>query len=142
MSELEAEVIQAAERAIASVRSRGGESLDYSETSLSVVEAALAEAARFAAALPPHVVDGLAQDFGSYVLEVGRRNHGGRYAWLEQSSEPVLITGEPDRHIAIAAWRKVRGRLVGDAADNVEFFYAGYARRVKDSPNGAHVFLS
>lgn len=137
-----ADIAAAANRAAASIEKRSGCALDFSEASLEAVELALAEAAAYRTELPAHVVEGLVRDFGSYVLEVGRRRHGGRYAWIEKSQEPVLISGEPERRIAFAAWSKVRGRLLGDAANNIPFFYAGYSQRAASAPRGTHVFVT
>lgn len=141
MDNLISEIALAAARAVQLLADSGRE-VDYSEASLDLVEEALAEAAEFRSELSAEVLDGLVRDFGAYVLEVGRRSHGGRYAWLERSQEPVLVTGEPDRHIALAAWEKVRGRLGGDAADHIPFHYAGFCERVASASIGTRVLVA
>jgi hypothetical protein len=139
MDELTKQVTLAAERAEAMCESRSGEVLDYSEASLAVVEDMLAEAARFAADMAAKQVSLLTEDFGCYILEVGRREFGGRYAWLDQRGQPVLVVGEPAFRVALLAWDKVQGRLSGDEADNVPFFYAGFAERARLAKPGTDV---
>ena len=46
------------------------------------------EAAAFFEEMTPEQRDIVAQDFGCYILEVGRREFGGRYAWFEQRDTP------------------------------------------------------
>src|SRR4051794_15046100 len=94
--------------------SRDGVTLDYSEPSLAMLEDMLAEAAAFAADMTPNELTTLTQDFGCYILEVGRREFGGRYCWFDQRDQPVLVVGEPTFRVALLAWDKVRGRLSGD----------------------------
>src|SRR5574340_168533 len=77
--------------------------------------------------------------FGCSVLEVARRNHGGRYLWLEERDQPILVWGEPEYHVAMIAWDKVRGRLSGDEADSILFFYEGFAERIKNPVAGKRV---
>ncbi len=66
--------------------------LDFSESSLEVVEGMLAEAAEFVGEMTDEQVVNIAQQLGCYVLEVGRRTHGGRYVWHEGRNAPVLLT--------------------------------------------------
>lgn len=47
----------------------------------------------------------------------------GRYSWYDQPDQPVLVVGDPTFRVAILAWDKVRGRLGGDAGDNIPSFY-------------------
>jgi len=57
--------------------------------------------------------------------------------WLDKyGARPVLIVGEPEFRVAMIAWDKVRGRLSGDKADNIPFFYAGFAERVRGAQPG------
>jgi hypothetical protein len=128
--ELGDEVRQAAEAVVAATRERIGDRLDYTEASLEAVEELLAEASEFVSELPPERVDGLVQQMGSYVLEVGRRAFGGRYLWHPDRDAPVLVVGEPEHRVSMLTWDKVRGRLSGDEADNIPFFYRGFAKQV------------
>jgi hypothetical protein len=130
------EVTSAAEQLIATLQERSGGSLNYSEASLAVVEELLDEAADFAGEMSPEQLQSLAQGFGCYILEVARREFGGRYAWFEQRDQPVLVVGEPAFRVALLAWDKVKGRLSGDKADNIPFFYTGFAERARRAEPG------
>lgn len=139
MNEIEQQVLEKAERAVKHLRDRSNGALDYSVSSLSVVESLLAEASDFTDKLPDSQVDALVQMFGSYILEVGRREFGGKYCWHDGCDQPILVVGEPDHKIAIMAFDKVRGRLAGDEADNIVFFYQGFASLVRAAKPGTNV---
>ena len=47
------------------------------------------------------------------------------------------MVGEPAFRVALLAWDRVRGRLSGDAAANIPFFYAGFAERARRAEPGA-----
>jgi len=95
----------------------------------------LAEAAGYADDMTETQLRKLAEDFGCYILEVARRTHGGNYFWYEER-EPLLVVGEPAFHVAMVTWGKVRGRLSGDEADSIPFFYEGFAERVRGAVPG------
>ena len=80
----------------------------------------------------------LAQDFGCYLLEVARRKYGGNYSW-HPCEQPVLVVGEPAFHVAIMSWDKLIGRLSGDRADDLVFFYQGFAERVQRAKPGDRI---
>jgi hypothetical protein len=132
-----AQMAAAADRAVELARARGGAELDYSEASLETVEAMLNEISQVH--LASEQLRAISQDFGSYLLEVARRNHGGEYQWLTDRNEPVLVWGQPRCRVAIIGWGKVLGRLKGDVGDNIPFFYSGFADRIKDPPLGKQV---
>jgi len=46
------------------------------------------------------------------------------------------VVGEPEFHVAMITWDKVKGRLSGDTADNVPFFFEGFARRAQNAEAG------
>lgn len=139
MSDLDTEVAKAAQRAVQAATDRGGTTLDFSEASLTIVEEILAEAAQYASQMPECTLQTLSEDFGCYILEVARRAHGGAYLWQKEVGEPVLVVGNDESHVAITSWGKVRGRLSGDEADNIPFFYQGFADRVRKSEPGVRV---
>jgi hypothetical protein len=141
MAELPEQIARSAAKAVALCESRDGRRMDYSEASLAIVEEMLAEAAECAAEITPDQLTTLAQDFGSYVLEVGRREFGGRYCWHHEQDQPVLVVGEPEFRVAIMAWDKVRGRLAGDVGDNIPFHYAGFAERARAAQPGTDVLF-
>ena len=139
MNEFEDQIADNAERAVDQLRDRSSDSLDYSESSLSVVEDILAEASDFVDQMPEDQVEALVQLLGSYIFEVGRREFGGKYYWHDGRDQPVLVVGEPDYKIAILTFDKVRGRLSGDEADNIPFFYQGFATRARNPEPGSDV---
>lgn len=51
----------------------------------------------------------------------------------------MLVVGEPEYHVALLAADKVRGRVLGDEADNIPFFYEGFAARVRSATPGLHI---
>jgi hypothetical protein len=136
VDEFTQQVVDAAARAVDLSDSRRGGELDFTEASLSVVEEMLAEAAQFSEELEAGQLTGLVQQFGSYILEVGRREFGGRYLWSDERDQPVLVVGEPKFRIAMMALDKVRGRVGGDEADNIPFFYSGFAERARKAVPG------
>lgn len=96
----------------------------------------LAEASQFVPDMPSEQVDGLVQMFGCYVLEVARREFGGRYCRHDDRDQPVLVVGEPAYRVAMITFVKVRGRLSGDEGDNIPFFYQGFAGRARSAEPG------
>jgi len=140
MDALLQDVIESAGRAVAAVRGTA-RLLDYSAHSLATVEQMLAEAAPHSRKLPDDTFTALVQQLGSYVLEVGRRQFGGRYYWNEAEQQPVLVVGEPDSHIAMMSWGRIRGRLGGDSGDNIPFFFEGFAQRAANPTPGDRVLF-
>jgi hypothetical protein len=133
------EIAHAAENAVAVCEYLKGEPLDYSEASLAIVEETLAQAATWEGELNRDELQNFARDFACYILEVARRQFGGRYCWFERGNQPVLVVGEPAFRIALLPWDKVRSRLSGDPADNIPFFYAGFAERARRAEPGTDV---
>ena len=121
MDALLRDVQLAAERAVSMSQSRPGGTLDYSISSFSPIEEMLAKAHQYVGDLGASEIDGLVSSVGNYLLESARRAMGGTYNWFSDKKQPVLIVGEPDFHVALATWDKVRGQLMGDAGDNIPF---------------------
>jgi hypothetical protein len=136
VDELAQEIARAAEDAVAVCEHLRGAPLDYSEASLAAVEETLGEAASWEDELDPQQQENFAQAFGCYLLEVARREFGGRYCWYERRDAVVLVVGEPAFRVALLPWDQVRGRLSGDPACNVPFFYAGFAERARRAEPG------
>jgi hypothetical protein len=136
MDEFVQQIADVAADAVAQLRDRSNDELDYSEASLAVVEEMLAEASGFVDDMPDEQVDGLVQLLGCYVFEVARREFGGRYCWHDDRDEPVLVVGEPAYRVAMIAFDKIRGRLSGDEGDNIPFFYQGFAVRARSAEPG------
>ncbi|WP_167629385.1 hypothetical protein [Aquipseudomonas alcaligenes] len=134
--DLETQVTEKASLAVAQMNDRAAGKLDYSEESLYAVEEMAAEAAQYKDQLDPATVDSLTQLLGSYILEVAHRKHGGSYVWLESENSPALVVGEPEYRLALSTFAKVHGRLSGDEADNLIFFYQGFSERLKSPSPG------
>lgn len=141
MTKVLQDVLKTAKRAVDTFHGRLAGALDFSERSLQMVEEMLAEASDYINEMPQSEISSLVQLFGCYVLEVARTTYGGEYAWLDDDRGPVLIVGEPATHIAIASWAKVRGRVSGDAADNIPFFYRGFADMASALPVGKRILF-
>jgi hypothetical protein len=132
-------VIASAERAVKQLQPRAAMPLDFTEQSLRSVDELLAQ---FAAARGEYSEKDLVtieRLVGCYILEVGRRTFGGAYRWFDQRKQPVLVVGEPTFHVAMITWDKVRGRMAGDEADDIPFFFEGFASRVRRGKPGDHV---
>jgi hypothetical protein len=138
MTDVLREVQRCAENAVSMCAGRGTP-LDYSEASLAVVEETVAECGEWVSEMTSEQLTILIQDFGCYILEVGRRQFGGVYQWHEDRDQPVLVVDESGSRIAVITWDKVRGRLGGDEGDNLPFFYAGFADRVRQAVPGDDV---
>jgi len=122
--------------AVKQFQERAGGNLDYSVLSLRTVEELLTEAAGYGDTLRSSTLETLTELFGCYILEVGYREHGGKFAWFEERKQPVLIVGKPAFHVAMITFDKVRGRLSGDREDNIPFFYQGFSERVRAAVPG------
>lgn len=101
-----------------------------------VVEALLAEASGSIGSASVEERTRLIEGFGWYILAVGRKLFGGRYAYHHAQGAPVLVTGEPTSHVALMSFRHVARRLSGDVADNIPFFFEGFASRAKAAARG------
>ena len=139
MNDYASQISRAADIAVARFQARSAGKLDYSCQSLAFIEELLADAADFVPDMSEQQVDSLVQLIGSYIFEVAKREFGGKFYWYEQQGQPVLVVGEPDFRIALLVGSKVRGRLSGDEADNIPFFYDGFASRVRSAQPGADV---
>ncbi|MCJ2142216.1 hypothetical protein [Methylobacterium sp. E-066] len=113
-----------------------GAVLDFSQASLIIVEEMADEASRWEPKLTTDKFTNLVQNIGCYLLEVGRREFGGGYLWHNSRDQPVLVVGEPIYHVALMTWDKARGRLTGNRADNLPFFYDGFAEKVRHAAPG------
>lgn len=136
MSQLQEEVIRMSAEAVTIVRDRTGEIVDFSEKSPVSIEDTLEEASGYFAGLNDEQAQKLVQWFGCYILEVGRRQFQGEYLWHTQRDQPVLVVGEPQFHVAMISWDRVRGRVLGDKGDNIPFFFDGFAERVRQAKPG------
>ena len=112
--------------------------LDYSEHSLEHIEWLLNDASQHE--LMDADIKEIVQIMGCYLLEVGRRNRGGQYSWFEQRHQPVLVVEGEGWRVAMMTFDKVEGRLRGEEADNIPFFYGGFAERASSATPGTDAF--
>lgn len=136
MDELARDIARAAEDAVAVCEYVRGAPVDYSEASLAAVEETLRQATGWKEELTPEQLQNVARAFGCYVLEVARRQFGGRYCWFERRNAPVLVVGEPAYRVALLTWDIMQGLLSEDSSCNISFFYAGFAERVRQAEQG------
>ena len=136
MADIADEIASEAENAAALCEYHSGTALDYSEASLVHVEKTLADAEQWRGEFPQDRLENVIVSIGCYILEVGRREFGGRYMWHDERNQPVLVVGEPTFRVAIITQDKVRGRLGGDPADNIPFFYSGFAELARTAAPG------
>ena len=113
--------------------------LDFSRESLGDLDAMLAEAAPAMAAAPQDDAAYFQDAAASYLLEVARREFGGVYHHYVTRDAPLLVVGLPDFFAAMLAHDKVAGRLTGDEADNIPFFYDGLVRAVERQTSAIYV---
>jgi hypothetical protein len=139
MGELDEQIAATAEKAVEMSEMMSYGVLDYSEASLAVLEKMLEEVSGYFEEMTTEQRETASQHFGCYILEVARRQFGGRYAWFEQRNQPVLIVGEPTFKVAMIAWDKSLGRLSADHADNIPYFYTGFADQVQSAQPGKDV---
>ena len=139
MSNVTDDVERTAAQAVALFQERANGLLDYSPASVDVIEEMLNEAAAYVAEMDPRSVDRLVEYVGCYLLEIARRVHGGNFYWHDGRGQPVLVVGEPDFRVALLTWDRVRQRLAGDSADDITFFYEGFATRVRQAVAGDDV---
>ncbi|MGH1350585.1 MAG: hypothetical protein ACRBBN_07235 [Methyloligellaceae bacterium] len=138
MDDLKKAILGAASSAVEVYQSSVDAELDYSKESLTAIEDILNEASGFVDEMPEENFQSIVQLIGSYVLAVADKQVDGRFLWSEEIGSPVFVAGEPNCSIAIAPFDKVAGRLKGDPADNIPFFYAGFSNSAMKAENGVN----
>lgn len=136
MDDLSDQVANKARRAVEHLRDYSDEELDFSEASLCAVEKMLVDASEYAQEMHEKQITVLVRLLGSYVLEVGRKEFGGKYYWHGEREQPLLIVGEPKFKVGILTFDKVRGRLLRDLVQSIPSFYRGFAQQARDAEPG------
>ncbi|SDE65716.1 hypothetical protein SAMN04488542_101292 [Fontibacillus panacisegetis] len=126
-SRLEQDVIFTAESFTNNFADKG--KLDFSIESLCCVDDILDELCDFE--LDEDNLDSVSSMAGCYIFEVARRNYGGKYYWITERKQPVLVTGEPNFSISILAFDKVKGRILNGQEDNIPYYFEGYIQAVQ-----------
>lgn len=116
-----------------------GLTLDYSAESLREVDDLL-EAFR-QEALDEDGRFNLFSMVGCYVFETARRCYGGKYFWIEEEQQPILVAGLPEFSVGMKAWEKVQGRLANGKEDNIPFYVAGYSEHIEKAQKGTRVTI-
>lgn len=113
--------------------------LDYSEKSISVVEIILNEMAEKSLGLSDEQIVMMSQEYGCYLLLTAYRLYGGEFFWNDENEQPMLIVGEPEACIVLLTWNKMRGRLLGDKADHVAYFFDEFSKDARHPEQGKNV---
>ena len=127
MSQLMNDIIGTANSFAENFNDKGN--FDYSIASLQEVDELLEEMSDFA--VDEDTIYNMYTMVGSYVFETARRNYGGKYYWMQDEEQPILVAGEPDFSVAIKAWEKVKGRLENGEEDNIPFYIEGFREHVE-----------
>lgn len=126
-SRLEQDIISTAESFKNNFSDKGN--FDFSVLSLREVDVILDELCEYD--LDNDTLDSISSMAGSYIFEVARRNYGGKYYWIQEREQPVLVTGEPEFSISICAFDKVRGRIQNGKEDDIPYYFDGYIKAVE-----------
>lgn len=126
-SRLEQDIISTAESFKNNFSDKGN--FDFSVLSLHEVDVILDELCEYE--LDHDTLDSVSSMVGSYIFEVARRNYGGKYYWIQEREQPVLVTGEPEFSISIFAFDKVRGRIQNGKEDDIPYYFDGYIKAVE-----------
>jgi hypothetical protein len=130
-SRLEQDIITTAESFVNNFSDKGN--FDFSVQSLRKLDDILEELCEYQ--IDDDTLDSVSSMAGSYIFEVARRNYGGQYIWVEESDQPVLVTGEPEYSISIFAFDKVRGRIRNGKEDDIPYYFDGYIEAVEKGKN-------
>ncbi len=106
----------------------GRAALDYTPGSLAALDDLLGEFHTYGAEAPDDVILGA----GSYLMEVGRTQHGGVYQAFNDEDPLVLVVQHEKGQVGMLATSKVKGRVINGSEDNLPFFYAGFEQAVRE----------
>ncbi len=115
------DIISTAESFVNNFSDRGV--FDFSFDSLNEVDSLLDEMSDYV--IDEDTLYNIFTMVGSYVFEVVRRNYNGKYYWIPEEEQPILVIGEPDFAVSIKAWEKVKGRIENGLEDNIPFYIEG-----------------
>ncbi|GMX63699.1 hypothetical protein Elgi_02970 [Paenibacillus elgii] len=126
-SSLEQDIILTAENFTKNFSDKGN--FNFSVDSLRNVDDILEELRDFE--LDDDILDSVSSMAGCYIFEVARRNYGGKYYWVQERDQPVLVTGEPEFSISIFAFEKVRSRIQNGKEDEIPYYFDGYIQAIE-----------
>ena len=127
MNDLMADIISTAENFADNFRDKGY--FDFSIDSLRDVNTILEEIGDFV--LDENEQYNCSTMVGSYIFEVARRNYGGKYYWVEEEQQPILVAGEPEFSVSIKAWDKAKKYIVNGGDEDIPFYIDGYKEHIE-----------
>jgi hypothetical protein len=127
MSDLMEDIISTAESFAKNFTDKGN--FDFSRESLRDVNSILEEIGDFV--FDDEALYNYYTMVGSYIFEVARRNYGGKYYWLEEEQQPILVAGEPDYSVSIKAWDKAKKYIENGADEDILFYIDGFKEHVE-----------
>lgn len=104
---------------------------DYTPDSLRAVDAVIDALSPHRAQIDPGTFGALVNIIGCYVLEVGRREHGGHYAYFEPGKHSVLVFVGPNFQVALSAFDVVENRLNGSPLHSTWMIYRAFSDQVR-----------
>lgn len=133
---------QHAERLISSFNDRLDNRLDYSISSLTILdEEILSLFSDHKNEIEKEVLEDIVAQSGSYIFEVARKNFGGKYYWYSKMNQPVFVTGQPHFEISFLAFDKVKQRIENGNEDNIPFYFKGFSERVRQAKKGEKAMI-
>ena len=64
-------------------------------------------------------------------FETTRRNYGGKYYWMQDEQQPILVIGDPNFSVSIRAWEKVKSRIEKGVEDNILLYIEGVKEHIE-----------
>ena len=127
MGQLIDDIVETANSFADNFRDKGN--FDYSINSLVEVDDLLDEISDYV--MDEDAIYNIYTMIGSYVFETARRNYGGKYYWMQDEQQPILVIGEPDFSVSIRAWEKVKSRVEKGVEDNIPFYIKGLNEHIE-----------
>ena len=129
MGKLMDNIVSTANHFVSNMQEAGFDDFDFSIESLTEVDDFLSSFE--GKDLDEDTLYNVASMVGCYIFETARQNYGGKYYWLEDEQQPILIAGEPDFTVSIRAWQKAKGRILNGSEDNIPFYIEGYREHIE-----------
>lgn len=104
---------------------------DYTHESLRAVDAVIDHLSPHRDQMEKGMFDALVNIIGCYVLEVGRREHGGHFAYFEPGKHSVLVVPGPNFQVALGAFDVVQNRLNGSPLHSTWMLYRAFSEQVR-----------
>lgn len=135
-NDLGAQVSRMADEGYEMARALTGAQLDFSPASLQLVDGLLVAYAAQLESFDNLQRLQIVQRFGSYFLEVARRQFGGVYKWYKDQPQPALVVGEPTFHLSILGWDRTAAALAGQKDNDLVRYYIAVGERIRTATPG------